>query len=56
MLLKHRLLALAVLASVASCDRGDNPLSPSGDTSAAAAGDPIARRKPQNPRTSSWLP
>jgi len=41
MLLKHRLLALAVLASLASCDRSDSPLSPSGDTS-PAAGDPIA--------------
>jgi Tol biopolymer transport system component len=42
MLRNHRLLALAVLATLASCDGGDSPLSPSGDTSAPPAGDRIA--------------
>ena len=37
MLLKYRLLALAVLGIVASCDGSDSPLSPSAGTSAAPA-------------------
>jgi TolB protein len=37
----HRLLALAVLATLASCDGGDSPLSPAGDAPASPEGNPI---------------
>jgi Tol biopolymer transport system component len=37
----HRLLALAVFATLASCDGGDSPLSPAGDAPAGPEGNPI---------------